>query len=48
MTSQYGAYALHTGVARLHLRMRMHTLMRPGTHMRVTRTHARKHTQIYT
>jgi hypothetical protein len=25
MTSQYGAYALHAGQARLHARTRMHT-----------------------
>jgi hypothetical protein len=36
MTSQYGAYALHAGLARLHARMRMHT---------PTRTHA--HTDQY-
>jgi hypothetical protein len=33
MTSQYGAYALHAGVARLHALMRMHTPRRPGTYM---------------
>ena len=41
MTSQYGAYTLHAGLARLHARMRMHTLTRPGSHMHArTRTHA--------
>ena len=39
MTSQYGAYALHAGLARLHARIRMNTPTRPGTHI-----HARKHT----
>ena len=33
MTSQYGAYALRAGSARLHARMRMHTPTLPGTHM---------------
>jgi hypothetical protein len=32
MTSQYGAYALHAGLARLYARMRIHTPTRPGTH----------------
>ena len=40
MTSQYGAYALRAGLARLHALMRMHTHTRPGTHM-----HARSHAQ---
>ena len=40
MTSQYGAYALNVGLARLHARTRMYTPMRPGTHM-----HA--HAEIY-
>jgi hypothetical protein len=40
MTSQYGAYALHAGLTRLHARMRMHTPTRPITH-----THA--HTEQY-
>ena len=35
MTSQYGAYALRTGLARLHALIRMHTLMRVGEHMHV-------------
>jgi hypothetical protein len=38
MTSQHGAYALRTGLARLYARMRMHTPTRSGTH-----THSRKH-----
>jgi hypothetical protein len=33
MTSQYGAYALRAGLARLYGRMRMHTPTRSGTHM---------------
>jgi hypothetical protein len=33
VTSQYEAYALHAGLARLYARMRMHTPTRPGTHM---------------
>ena len=42
VTSQYGAYALHARVTRLHARMRMHTPTRPGTHMHTrTRTRAR-------
>ena len=42
MTSQYGAYALRAGLARLYARMRMHTPTRTGIHM-----HARAsmHTQ---
>jgi hypothetical protein len=40
MTSQYGAYALRAGLARLYARMRMHTATRSGNHM-----HARMHTQ---
>ena len=42
MTSQYGAYVLRAGLARLYTRMRMHTSTRPGTQM-----HARTsmHTQ---
>ena len=42
MTSQYGAYAMHAGLARLYARMRMHTTTRSGTH-----THARTHTNQY-
>ena len=46
MTSQYGAYALHAGLARPHAHMRMHTPTRPGTHMHArTRKHA--HTDQY-
>ena len=30
MTSQYGAYELHDGKPRLHVRTRMHTLFLPG------------------
>jgi hypothetical protein len=40
MTSQYDAYALRAGLARLNRLMRMHTPTRPGTHMHA-RTHAR-------
>jgi hypothetical protein len=32
MTSQYGAYALRCGLARLYALMRMHTSTRPSTH----------------
>jgi hypothetical protein len=42
MTSQYGAYALHAGLARLHARRRIHTPTRPGT------PHARTHAQACT
>jgi hypothetical protein len=42
MMSQYGANALHAGLARLHARMRMHTPMQPGTHMHAR---TRMHTQ---
>ena len=44
--SQYGAYALRAGLARLDARIRMHTPTRPGTNMHA-RTHARAsmHTQ---
>ena len=46
ITSQYGAYALRAGLARLYARMRMHTPTRPGTHMHArTRKHA--HTDEY-
>jgi hypothetical protein len=41
MASQYGAYALRTGLARLYAHMRMHTSTRPGTH-----TQARTHRPI--
>ena len=43
MTSQYGAYALRAGLARLYARMRMHTPTRSGTHM-----HARKRKHAHT
>ena len=39
MTSQYGEYALHAGLARLHAPIRMHTPTRSGTNM-----HARART----
>ena len=39
MTSQYGAYTLRAGVARLHARMRMHKPTRSGTHIHA---HTRK------
>jgi hypothetical protein len=46
MTSQYGAYALRAGLARLYARKRMHTPTRPGTHMHARiRKHA--HTDQY-
>jgi hypothetical protein len=41
MMSQYGIYALRAGLARLYVRMRMHTPTRLGTHM-----HARTHRPI--
>ena len=41
MTSQYGAYALHGGTARLHALIRMHTPTRAGTNM-----HARTHKSV--
>ena len=41
MTSQYGAYTLQAGLAKLHACMRMHTPTRRGTHVHArTRTHA--------
>jgi hypothetical protein len=41
MTSQYGAYALRAGLARLHARICTHKPTRPGTHMHArTRKHA--------
>ena len=47
MTSQYGAYALHAGLVRLHAHMRMHTSTRPGTHMHTgTRKRARTYQYI--
>jgi hypothetical protein len=46
MTSQYGAYALRAGLARLYARTHMHTPTRQGTHMNArTRKHA--HTDQY-
>jgi hypothetical protein len=43
---QYGAHALRSGLARLYVRMYMHTLTRPGTRMHVRmRRHA--HTDQY-
>ena len=42
MTSQYGAYALRAGLARLYAHMSKHKPTRPGTHM-----HARMHTHTY-
>jgi hypothetical protein len=44
MTSQYGAYELHAGLARLHARTRMYTPTRPGTRMYAC---ARVHTHKY-
>jgi hypothetical protein len=38
MTSQYGAYVLRAGLARLQARMRMHTPTLPGTHMHARAT----------
>jgi hypothetical protein len=46
MTSQYGAYALRAGLARLYARMRMHTPTRLGTHMHA-RTRKRAHIDQY-
>ena len=46
MTSQYGAYALRAGVARLHARMRMHMPTGSGTHMH-ERRHKHAHTDQY-
>jgi hypothetical protein len=43
ITSQYGAYALHAGLVRLYVRMRIHTPTRPGTQC----AHARTHTDQY-
>ena len=42
MTSQYGAYSLHAGLARLRARMLMHTRTRPRARV-PARTHARTH-----
>ena len=53
MTSQYGAYALHAGLARLHARMRMrmhmhmHMPKRPRTHLQArTRMHTHQYVII--
>ena len=43
MTSQYGAYAFHAGLARLPARTHKHTPTRPGTYMHA---HARTHRPI--
>jgi hypothetical protein len=43
MSSQYGAYTLHAGLATLCARMRMHTPTRPATHMHA-RTSKHAHT----
>jgi hypothetical protein len=46
MTSQYGAYALRAGLARLYARMSTHTPTRSGTQLHArTRKHA--HTNQY-
>ena len=46
MTSQYGAYTLRTGLARLYARMRIHTPTCSGNHIHArTRKHA--HTDQY-
>ena len=39
LTSQYGAYALRAGLARLYALMPMHTPTRLSTHMHGARTH---------
>ena len=47
MTSQYGAYVFHAGLARLHALMRVHTPTRQGTHMHArTGAHALRYTYI--
>ena len=46
MTSQYGAYALRVGLARLYALIRMHTSKRPVTHMHA-RTSNHTHTDQY-
>ena len=43
MSSQYGAYALHAGLAKLYVRMRMHKPTHPATHMHA-RTSQHAHT----
>jgi hypothetical protein len=44
MTSQYGAYDLRAGLARLHARTRMHTPTHPSAH---TRARTRIHRSMY-
>ena len=47
MMSQYGAYVLHAGLARLYARIRMHTPSRPGIHMHArTRKHAHRNQYV--
>ena len=46
MTSQYGAYALRAGLARLCAHMRMQTPKRLGIHMHGTRKHAHTHQYV--
>ena len=46
MTSQYAAYALRAGLARLCACMRMHTPTRPGVHV-YARTRKHAHTDQY-
>jgi hypothetical protein len=46
MTSQYGAYALRAGLARLYARLHTHTPTCPGTHMHA-RTPKHAHTDQY-
>ena len=46
MTSQYGAYALCVGLAKLYARMRKHMPTRPDTHMH-SRTCTHAHTDQY-
>ena len=47
MTSQYGAYALRAGLARLYARMSMHRPTRPGTKCTHARTRKHAHTDQY-
>jgi hypothetical protein len=47
MTSQYGAYALRAGLARLYARIRMHTPSRPGIDIHArTRKHAHRNQYV--
>jgi hypothetical protein len=46
MTSQFGAYALRAGLARLYTLMRMHTRTLPSTYMHA-RTRKQAHTYQY-